>query len=227
MPYWSADRWLVCLVQRRGGWAPHKENGGAVLSSALQWLWQNLREWHGAVLGRVWLGVRKKFFPKEWWAWNRLPRAVGTAQSAWVWGVFGEHCQIQGLILGGTVWSRGLDLAILVGPFQLMLGRAVPDLHTKGPPKSSKSLCEAAVQRSWKWRNNLSCCMCAVVKTDGSVPVYEDYKVAINLSSDADECLLHSVRCRRTGAHRAQYLLTRRWCWQVTLPSVIKRISPG
>lgn len=60
--------------------------------------------------------------------------------------------------------------------------------------------------------------MYTVVKTDGSVPVHEDYKVAINLSSDMDQCLLHSVRHGRTGAHRAQSPLTRRWCWLVTLP---------
>lgn len=60
--------------------------------------------------------------------------------------------------------------------------------------------------------------MCAVVKTDGGVPVYEDYEVAINLSSDMDQCLLHSARHGRTGVYRARSRLTRRWCWLVTLP---------
>lgn len=60
--------------------------------------------------------------------------------------------------------------------------------------------------------------MCAVVKTDGGVPVYEDYEAAINLSSDMDQCLLHSARHGRTGAYGARSRLTRRWCWLVTLP---------
>ena len=29
--------------------------------------------------GRGRLGVRRRFFTRGWWAWNRLPRAVGTA----------------------------------------------------------------------------------------------------------------------------------------------------
>lgn len=37
--------------------------------------------------------------------------------------------------------------------------------------------------------------MCTVVETDGGVPVYEDYKIAIKLFSDMDRCLLHPV-CR-------------------------------
>ena len=31
--------------------------------------------------GRVRLGVRKRFFTRVWWAWNRLSRTVGTALS--------------------------------------------------------------------------------------------------------------------------------------------------
>lgn len=112
-----------------------------------------------------------------------------------------------------------------VSPEVKLKGRAV---HTKALPKSSNSLCEIAVQGSWKWRNNPSCCMCAVVKTDGSVPVYEDYKVAINLSSDTDECLLHSVRCRRSGATKLSTCLPGGGTGKsLCLPSVIKRITPG
>lgn len=68
--------------------------------------------------------------------------------------------------------------------------------------------------------------MCTVVKTDGGVPVYEDYKVAIKLFSDMDQCLLHPACRRRAGAHRALYELTRRWCWPVTLPchQLLKRL---
>ena len=70
--------------------------------------------------------------------------------------------------------------------------------------------------------------MCTVVKTDGGVPVYEDYKAAINLSSDMDQCLLHSTRHGRTGAHRAPSRLTRRWCWLITLPchQLLKGLFP-
>ena len=35
-------------------------------------------------------GIRKRFFIGEWWAWNGLPRAVGTAlsfQSSSIWTV--------------------------------------------------------------------------------------------------------------------------------------------
>jgi len=33
--------------------------------------------------GKVRLGVRDRFFTRGQWAWNRLPRAVGTAPSCW------------------------------------------------------------------------------------------------------------------------------------------------
>jgi len=46
---------------------------------------------------KVRLGVRKMFFTRGWWAWNRLPRAVGTALSVRVKGVFGHCSQTQGL----------------------------------------------------------------------------------------------------------------------------------
>ena len=40
------------------------------------------------------LGVRDKLCTRGWWAWNRQPRAVGTALSAGVQGAPG-HCPGQ------------------------------------------------------------------------------------------------------------------------------------
>ena len=48
----------------------------AVLSSVLWWQRQDLREPDVDVSGE---GVRKRFFTREWLAWNRLPRALVTA----------------------------------------------------------------------------------------------------------------------------------------------------
>jgi len=36
--------------------------------------------------GRIRLGVRKRFFTREWWAWNRLSRAVVMVPSCWSLG---------------------------------------------------------------------------------------------------------------------------------------------
>jgi len=50
---------------------------------------------------------------------ERAARAVGTALSAGVQEASGRRSQTWGLILGGAVWSQGLDSMVLVGPFQL------------------------------------------------------------------------------------------------------------
>ena len=39
-------------------------------------------------------------------------------QAAGVQGVFGQRSRTQGLDLGGAVWGQGLDLEVLVSPFQ-------------------------------------------------------------------------------------------------------------
>jgi len=39
------------------------------------------------------LGVRDRVCSRGLWAWNELPRAVGTAPSAGVQGVFGHRFQ--------------------------------------------------------------------------------------------------------------------------------------
>ena len=57
-----------------------REGRGAVMISALT---QGQREQHGAVLRRARLSIRERFFTRGRWAWNRLPRAVGTALSCW------------------------------------------------------------------------------------------------------------------------------------------------
>ena len=46
------------------------------------------------------MGVRDRLCPRGRWAWNGLPRAVGTALSAGVHGAFGQRS--QGLNFG---WS--------------------------------------------------------------------------------------------------------------------------
>jgi len=79
---------LVGSVQRReaegsrhGGCSSSQGLLGAALSSALCDC--NRAQGNGMEMcqGKGRLGVRKGFFTKEWWAWNRLPMAVGTAPS--------------------------------------------------------------------------------------------------------------------------------------------------
>jgi len=51
------------------------------------------RERHGAVSGEGQLGVRDRGCTTGRWAWNGLPRAVGTAPSAGVQAEFGQYSQ--------------------------------------------------------------------------------------------------------------------------------------
>lgn len=55
---------------------PREGSRRAAVSSALWWQRQDLREPDVDVSGE---GVRKRFFTREWLAWNRLPRALVTA----------------------------------------------------------------------------------------------------------------------------------------------------
>ena len=48
------------------------------------------------------LGVKERDCTTGQWAWNGLPRAVGTAPSAGVQGVFGQCSQIQALDFGSS-----------------------------------------------------------------------------------------------------------------------------
>ena len=64
--------------------------------------------------GRVRLGIRDRFCIREWWAWNRLPRAAVMALSC--------KCLVSTLrhtvwILSGDAWSQELDSVIFLGPF--------------------------------------------------------------------------------------------------------------
>jgi len=61
----------------------------------------------------------REWFCTRGWAWNSLPRAVGTALSAGVQGVFGQCTQT--LCLGGPVWSWELDWMMLVDLSQLRM----------------------------------------------------------------------------------------------------------
>jgi len=100
------------VFQRRGDWggdswwptAPQRKSGGTALISALWWQWQGPRERHEDALGEGQVGVRKRFFTREWsgcgmgspgqWAWPQaasIRKAFG--QCSWTW------------ILGGPVWS--------------------------------------------------------------------------------------------------------------------------
>ena len=66
--------------------------GGTRPSSVALWCQQQgPREQHGAVSGEGQLGVRDRGCNRGRWAWNGLPRAVGTARSAGVQEAFG-HC---------------------------------------------------------------------------------------------------------------------------------------
>jgi len=45
---------------------------------------QNSREWHGAASGECQVGHQEEALHQgRWWAWDRLPRAVGAAASYW------------------------------------------------------------------------------------------------------------------------------------------------
>ena len=62
--------------------APHREQSG---SAELCSLWHRYgpREWHGAVSGEGQLGVRDRVCTSGRWAWNGLPKAMGTASGCW------------------------------------------------------------------------------------------------------------------------------------------------
>lgn len=78
---------------------------------------QNSREWHGAASGESQVGHQEEALHQgRWWAWDRLPRAVGTAPSYWhPRSVYhSDICSDFWMVL----WSRRLD-SILVIPSQL------------------------------------------------------------------------------------------------------------
>ena len=68
---------------REASWLLHvlTGGGGAALSSALCDGDRARANGMGLCQGRGSWGVRKWFFPRVWWAWNRLSRTVGTALS--------------------------------------------------------------------------------------------------------------------------------------------------
>jgi len=91
--------------------ALHDGREGAALSSAVWWLQQDSREWHGAVSGEGQLKVRKWFFSRELWAWKRLPRAVGTAPSWWssrgVWTLLSDMgFEFWVVLYGDGSWTQ-------------------------------------------------------------------------------------------------------------------------
>jgi len=73
---------------------PHSERRDSAELCSL-WNWQGPRERHGAVSGKGQLRVRERFFTRERWAWNGMPREIqkhlDSALKVW--------------ILGGPVWS--------------------------------------------------------------------------------------------------------------------------
>ena len=83
--------------------------------------------WQGDSLRRTaWSCVRggaagERVCTRGRWAWNSLPRAVGTAPSAGAQGAFGQRSHSLGLDLCGPMRSQGLDSMVLVGPFQLRI----------------------------------------------------------------------------------------------------------
>jgi len=66
--------------------------------------------WSCITRGSGW-GLAKGSSPEGWWAWNRLLRAVGTAPSVGVQGVYGQRSQTLGwiwVVLCGTgSWISG------------------------------------------------------------------------------------------------------------------------
>ena len=65
------------------------------------------------------LGVGDRVCTRGRWAWNGLPRAVGTAPSAGVHGAFGHCFRTVGLILGRLVWGQERRSMILAVSFSL------------------------------------------------------------------------------------------------------------
>ena len=67
------------------------------------------------------LGIRERGCTRGRWAWNGMHRAAGTAPVL----EFKEHLDTalrhRIWILSGSVWSQGLDLMVLMGPFQLRI----------------------------------------------------------------------------------------------------------
>lgn len=84
---------MVCSTQKRrlredlmAAKAPHEEGSGGVCLALRRVLssGDSDRTRDSSVelcQGRVRMGARKRFFPRVWWAWNRLSRTVGTALS--------------------------------------------------------------------------------------------------------------------------------------------------
>jgi len=69
------------------------------------------------VSGEGQLGVRDRVWARGGWAWNGLPRAVGTAPRARAQGAFGQCSQTLGLGFEWCCVEPGLDSMVLVGPF--------------------------------------------------------------------------------------------------------------
>ena len=68
----------------------HREKGGVVLLCSLGTATGPEGTAWSCVRGGI-RGGRDRICTREWWAWNRLPGAAGTAPSAGVQGVFGHH----------------------------------------------------------------------------------------------------------------------------------------
>ena len=67
------------------------------------------------------LGVRDRGCTRGRWAWNGLPRAVGTARVPEFRERLGSALRHVAWFWGDPVWSQGLDSMVLVGSFQLRI----------------------------------------------------------------------------------------------------------
>ena len=63
--------------------------------------------------------VGDRFCTRGRWAWNELPRAVGTAPSAGAQGAFGHHSQMEGWNLGWCYVEPTASLDDPCGAFHL------------------------------------------------------------------------------------------------------------
>lgn len=114
--YWMSSLPRSLLARRPI--APLEGSRRAAVSSALWWQWQELREQHGAVLGRIKLGIRRMIFTR-WWLGpgTACPGQWSQHQANRAQEAFGQHYWHRIWFWGDTVCSQELLSMILMDPY--------------------------------------------------------------------------------------------------------------